>query len=387
MDCSNNVQWALHFTDSKQPIPVFIFSLLALIPMGKLLALSTEQLSLRVGPLLAGLIDVTLGNLVEVTVAIVALKNDESAVVQSTLIGLVLSNLLLVKGVSFLVRGIKFDGPSFDPSDNLMLLIFSAMIFVSPTAFDFLNTTDKNAGGDDQIQKLRYTVATISLFTYVCYLFFATRHSQSSLFTYVCHLFFATRRNQSPSNGVCVASDHATANTPVADIEAGPNGTKETRLNLYVTVASLLLVTAFVAITAECLVHSIEGLVESANISKQFVGCILLANVHNSERFLTVSVDGKTQTSGDWDVTVATSAQTVLFVMPVIIFIGQKLGHPLIMLLDPFQSFALLLSVVMLYCIVNDGKPSFFKGIVLICLYTMLGTMSFFFYQDAAEEP
>lgn len=44
------ISWVLHFTvEDKQPVVVFVFSLLAIIPLAKLLGFATEELSLRVG--------------------------------------------------------------------------------------------------------------------------------------------------------------------------------------------------------------------------------------------------------------------------------------------------------------------------------------------------
>ena len=54
---------------------------------------------MRVGQTLGGLMNATLGNLVELIVAIIALVKCELRVVQSSLLGSILSNLLLVLGM------------------------------------------------------------------------------------------------------------------------------------------------------------------------------------------------------------------------------------------------------------------------------------------------
>lgn len=58
------VSWVLNFALPGQHVSVFIFSFLAIIPLVKLLAFATDELSIRVGQTLAGLINVTLGNAV-----------------------------------------------------------------------------------------------------------------------------------------------------------------------------------------------------------------------------------------------------------------------------------------------------------------------------------
>ncbi|KAJ7323541.1 hypothetical protein DFH08DRAFT_969094 [Mycena albidolilacea] len=56
------VSWAFNFADKDQQVLVFVFSFLAIIPLAKLLAFATDELSLRVGQTLAGLLNATLGN-------------------------------------------------------------------------------------------------------------------------------------------------------------------------------------------------------------------------------------------------------------------------------------------------------------------------------------
>jgi Ca2+:H+ antiporter len=73
--------------------------------VAKLLGFATEEIALRVGQTLGGLINATLGNAVELIVAIIALIKCELEVVQASLLGSILSNLLLVLGMCFFAGG------------------------------------------------------------------------------------------------------------------------------------------------------------------------------------------------------------------------------------------------------------------------------------------
>lgn len=57
---------------------------------------------------------------------------------------------------------------------------------------------------------------------------------------------------------------------------------EELQMNLWTTVGLLVVVTVFVAVTAEWLVDSIDGLTDTGKISKEFVGIILLPIVGNA---------------------------------------------------------------------------------------------------------
>jgi Ca2+:H+ antiporter len=138
------VSWALHWalpdSNKNKDTLVFIFSFFAIIPLAKLLAFATDELSMRVGQTLAGLLNATLGNAVELIVAIIALVKCELRIVQASLVGSVLSNLLLVLGMCFFAGGLKFSEQGFGISAtqlNSSLLTISVIAVLLPAAFHF----------------------------------------------------------------------------------------------------------------------------------------------------------------------------------------------------------------------------------------------------------
>lgn len=91
---------------------VFLINFLAIFPLAEILSYSTEELSASVGQIFGGLINATFGNAVEMIVGcscrvmeglltdpqvgITALKENEINIVQSAMIGSILSGMLLV---------------------------------------------------------------------------------------------------------------------------------------------------------------------------------------------------------------------------------------------------------------------------------------------------
>ncbi len=100
------VSWALHFaldqSNTTNGIVTFVTAFLAIMPLATMLSQATEELSLRVGETIGGLINASLGNAVELIVAIVSLFKCELIITQTSLLGSILSNLLLVLGTCFL---------------------------------------------------------------------------------------------------------------------------------------------------------------------------------------------------------------------------------------------------------------------------------------------
>lgn len=88
------------------PTTVFTINFFAIIPLAAVLSFATEQISMKLGDAIGGLLNATFGNAVELIVSIVALKDGQIEVVQSSMLGSILSNLLLVMGMCFFLGGI-----------------------------------------------------------------------------------------------------------------------------------------------------------------------------------------------------------------------------------------------------------------------------------------
>jgi len=95
------VSWALHWTHQSDTA-IFVVSALAIVPLAALLGLGTEQIALRTSQAVGGLLNATLGNVVELIIAGIALGKCDLDLVQSSLLGGLLSNLLLVLGMAFI---------------------------------------------------------------------------------------------------------------------------------------------------------------------------------------------------------------------------------------------------------------------------------------------
>ena len=58
-----------------QDIVIFVFSALAIIPLASLLGLATEQVSLKTNDAVGGLVNASMGNVVELIVAAIGLRD------------------------------------------------------------------------------------------------------------------------------------------------------------------------------------------------------------------------------------------------------------------------------------------------------------------------
>ncbi|KAF8839634.1 hypothetical protein BDN67DRAFT_905166, partial [Paxillus ammoniavirescens] len=152
--------------------------ILSMIPLVKLHDLSTRELALRIGGTRTGLLNASMSNTVELVVAITALRKCELRVVQSSLIGSILSKLLLVLGMCFFAGGLRFSEQGFDQTATQIhssLLSISVGALLLPAAYHFaLSGTQETSSVEqkENILKMSHGVSIVLMFIYVAYLLF-----------------------------------------------------------------------------------------------------------------------------------------------------------------------------------------------------------------------
>jgi len=131
------ISWAFHFAQQPNTL-IFATSALAVLPLAALLGFATEQVAVRTSSAVAALLNASLGNLTELIIAGICLARCQLDLVQSTLLGGLLSNLLLVLGSAFVVGGFKYPQLSFRPAAaqlNASLLTVGVISMIIPTVF------------------------------------------------------------------------------------------------------------------------------------------------------------------------------------------------------------------------------------------------------------
>src|SRR5690242_1828390 len=111
----------------------FITSALALAGMAWLVSLATEAVGEHVGPGLTGVLQSTLGNLPELFVVVFALRAGQTTVAETSILGSLFANALLVLGGVLIVGAIRADGGIMQfsprlPNDTTTLLLLAVFV-------------------------------------------------------------------------------------------------------------------------------------------------------------------------------------------------------------------------------------------------------------------
>ncbi|KAI8290522.1 hypothetical protein K4K60_005351 [Colletotrichum sp. SAR11_57] len=195
------------FLSNASPILVFIFNGIAIIPLSALLTGATEKIASDAGDTIGAFLNISLGNLVEL-ILFVALKHNQIHVVQASILGSMLVNLLPILGTALCVNGLWHDDPVLNTTETQLLsclLFVSVFVFLIPTAFYHTFNDTEDAG--EAILKMSRASALMVLLIYILYFVheFRTHSANRSYHAAPTHSFDLESLSTSPT----IAPQHA----------------------------------------------------------------------------------------------------------------------------------------------------------------------------------
>lgn len=332
---------------------VFSLNFCAIIPLAAVLSFATEEIASRLGETLGGLVNATFGNAVELIVSIVALRAGEIEVVQSSMIGSILSNLLLVLGMCFFLGGVyNMRGPDGNGTEQSfstataqttcsLMTLASASMILPAALYGVLNHADEE-NKKASILVLSRGTSIVLLFLYVLYLYFALR-THKKLFE------------------------------PEAQPGQDNEEEHEPLLGPWSAAIVLVVVTLIISVCADYMVESIDALVATGNISKTFIGLILIPIVGNAAEHVTACVVAvKDKMDLAMGVAIGSSIQIALLVTPALVMLGWAIGQDMTLHFETFETIAFALSVLVVTYTVQDGKSNYLEGAMLLGLYMII---------------
>ncbi|KAG5517918.1 hypothetical protein PMAC_000373 [Pneumocystis sp. 'macacae'] len=324
----------------------FVFNFIAIIPLAAILSFLTEELSMNIGQTIGSLLNASLGNIVELIISIIALNKGQLRIVQTSMLGSILSNDLLVLGICFIAGGLYYREQKFNMTlaqtmSSLMAVATSSLLI--PAAFRLsLPGTDET---NKSIVILSRGTSIFLLIIYFLYLIFQLKtHTE----------FYDT----------VIEDSHKESIPPI------------------ISGILLILVTILVSICAEYLIDSIDLFVASYNVNKTFIGLILIPIVGNAAEHVTaVIVSIKNKMDLAIGVALGSSMQIALFITPSLIIIGWIIGQPLTLYFKTFETVIMFISVFIINYLIQDGKSNWLEGIMLIAVYCII-SIAFFLYPE-----
>ena len=93
---------------------IFTSAALSIIPIAAMMGEATENLAVKTGPTIGGLLNATFGNATELIIAFFALRSGKIDVVKASITGSMIANMLLVLGLALFLGGLKYKKQIFN---------------------------------------------------------------------------------------------------------------------------------------------------------------------------------------------------------------------------------------------------------------------------------
>jgi Ca2+:H+ antiporter len=315
----------LSFATGAGDVPVFAVSALALIPLAWLIGEATEHLGEHTGPGIGGFLNASFGNAPELIISVFAVRDGLPNVVRGSIMGSVVSNLLLVLGATMIAGAGVLDRRSL----LLQLATIGAAVVL------FLVPSIPGWEGDPDRHSLYVSTLVISV---------------ALLAIYAASTLVGLRRHRAMHRPA--ATEHAWAmRTSILVLSAAATAT---------------------AFVSEGLVGSLEGFGDALGLSEFFVAAVIVAIVGNAAEHggaVVVARRGKTKLASE--IAISSAAQVAVFVAPAVALLSAIGGYDLTLSFRPIEIAAMALSTLLVTWCVVDGRSSHREGVMLLGGYAV----------------
>jgi Ca2+:H+ antiporter len=308
-------------------VALFVLAAVSLVPLAWLIGEATEHAAEHTGPGIGGFLNASFGNAPELIVALFALGANLPVVVRGSLSGSVISNLLLVYGVT------QIAGPDGARIDRRSLLVQVGLVgaavvaFAIPAAVGYTGPPERHA----------VVVASVPVAIVLLLLYLAVvgrnlrRHREDS------------REREEPDEG--------TWSLPTALI-------------------ALAAATGATAWVSEILVHSLAAFATAVGLSQFFIAVVIVAIVGNAAEHggaILIARGGKMRLATE--IAISSSAQVALLVVPVVTLLALLFSHHLALSFRWSELVAMAGATVVVAATVWDGRSRRKEGAFLVAAY------------------
>ena len=316
-----------HFADAT-PVLAFVVAGIAIAMLARLVGGATEQLGSRLGSSVAGVVQSALGNLPELFIALFALREGLTQVVQSALVGSVIANSVLVLGIAFVVGGARNGTQRFDSPRARMiatLTMLAAAILAMPT---------------------------------LAHAFHAPAAAHSKSLSLICA-------------GVLLALFFLTL--PGFLMGGEEHGSEPARWTLRTTIVTLAGAGVAAGLVSDWFVSALKPATEALGMSEAFAGLVIVAIAGNAvENVVGVQLAARNRPDFAISVIVNSALQIALLLTPLLVFASLFFATNLTLVFPTLLAIALLLAAGLTSLVVYDGESTWEEGAILIGLYAVI---------------
>jgi Ca2+:H+ antiporter len=308
-------------------VTLFVLAAVALIPLAWVIGEATEHAAEHTGPGIGGFLNASFGNAPELIIALFAVGGGLPQVVRGSLAGSVISNLLLVFGVTQLV------GPEKSINRRsllaqLLLVAAAVALLAAPVAVGYTGASERHTA---VLVSIPVAVVLLAL-----YLVVTGRNLHE-------HRERERDDRREPSAGAW--------SLPSALVALGAS-------------------TALTAVVSEILVHSLDAFAKAVGATEFFIAAVIVAIVGNAAEHggaVVIARAGKMKLASE--IAVSSSAQVALLVAPAVMLLSLFFTHQLPLSFRWEELVAMAGAVVLAAATIADGRTKRWEGAVLLVAY------------------
>ena len=333
------VAGVLHYAGDSD-VAVFVVAGVALAGLAWVVGVGTESIGARLGPAATGVLQSTLGNLPELFIVLFALHAGEIVVAQTSVLGSLFANGLLVLGLVIVTGaraaddGIMRFAPRL-PNDTAVLLLLASFLIV------ILGVSNR-MGDRASAHQVEISVvgAVVLLFIYGTWL--------------VDYL-----RGGSAHEAAIEASTH--------------------HLPIVQAVVLLCLAGVGAAFVSDWFVAALDPAVRSLGVSKAFTGLVIVGIAGNAvENVVGITLAAKGHSDLAISVVKNSVAQIAAFLFPALVLLSLFFANRLTFVINPVLVAAIAGMAISVWMITGDGRAPAFEGWALTGFYVILATVVWF---------
>jgi Ca2+:H+ antiporter len=333
----------MHYADASA-VAQFCAGIVALALLAWTVGVGTETVGARFGPAMTGVLQSTLGNLPELFIVVFALRAGEIVVAQTSILGSLLANALLVLGLAIVAGAWRAEDGVMRfhrrlPNDTTMLLML--VVFMIAIISSSVSLGDR---ASDNALTISVIGALLILAVYGAWL---TNYLRAG-----------------------------SAQEPAIEEQHAPP------LGFGVGIAVLAFAGVAAAFVSDWFVAVIDPAVAKLGISKAFTGLVIVAIAGNAvENVVGVQLAWKRRYDLAISVVKNSVAQIAAFLYPALVLISllftQRLtfGVPTAGLV---LVVALVFAALAIWQITGDGEAAAYEGFALVATYAVLATVVWF---------
>ena len=340
----NKLTWLLVFvpavflakgTNPEAHTLIFFLAVAAIVPLAAVLSRATESVGAKTGDAVGGLLNATLGNLVELVITLTALRQGMMDLVKGSLAGAIVTNSLFMLGGSFLLGGLKHRLQEFNRTNAGVqsgLMVTATVALIVPAALQGAEGVQQG----DFLGRLSVGLSVLLMVAYALSLLFSLK----------------THKDLFASAG-------------------GGHGEEETPWPLPVALGSLAVVTLLVALVSEIFVESVQHAALSLGLSPAFVGFVIVSLVGGAAEMATAfGAARKNKLDLSVSIAMGSSTQIALFVAPLLVLLSYVIAPaPMDLVFRPGLVLMVLIASFMGSLATRGGRSAWYLGSQLLAVY------------------